>query len=100
MDKRVKKIALGQFFTKETVWLQPQVRTFIKDSGCRIAYDPFAGKGDLLRAVSSFGFLKYIGLDIDEQLCWTHNDSLQDIPTGNRGKLLPMLEAKLAEMAL
>ena len=49
-----KKIKLGQFFTKATLWLKPQVEDFIKRSGCTIAYDPFAGGGDLLNAVTAY----------------------------------------------
>ena len=42
-----KKIELGQFFTKGSEWLKPQVKEFIKQSNCKIAYDPFAGAGHL-----------------------------------------------------
>lgn len=74
------KIKLGQFFTKKDVWLKPQVIDFIKQSACTVAYDPFAGAGDLLNAVKIFNFKKYIGLDIDKKLKWTFNDSLISIP--------------------
>lgn len=76
-----KKVILGQFFTKNSVWLQPQVCSFIINSGCSVAYDPFAGAGDLLKAVSHFGFKEKIGLDIDSSLKWKYNDSLKNIPT-------------------
>ena len=42
-----KKVILGQFFTKESIWLKKQVKDFILCSGCTVAYDPFAGAGDL-----------------------------------------------------
>ncbi len=76
-----KKRTLGQFFTKDELWLKPQIMDFIKESGSSIAYDPFAGAGDLLRvAREKCGFNKVAGLDIDDKLAWEHNDSLLDIP--------------------
>lgn len=80
MMKTTKKVELGQFFTKGTVWLQPQVCRFILNSKCSIVYDPFAGGGDLFRAVASLGLVKGVGLDIDSNLPWQKNDSLIDIP--------------------
>lgn len=74
------KIKLGQFFTKKDVWLKPQITDFIKKSKCTVAYDPFAGAGDLLNAVKMFRFKKYIGLDIDKNLKWIFNDSLISVP--------------------
>jgi len=76
-----KKIKLGQFFTKATLWLKPQVEDFIKRSGCTIAYDPFAGGGDLLKAAKEIlNFKEIKGLDIDSSLEWEINDSLLNIP--------------------
>ncbi len=76
-----KKIKLGQFNTKSDLWLKPQVISFIKDSNCKIAYDPFAGEGDLLIAVrEKLKFRSLLGLDIDETLDWKINDSLMNIP--------------------
>lgn len=76
-----KKRALGQFFTKGELWLKPQVMDFIKKTDSSIAYDPFAGAGDLLRvAKAKCGFAEVVGLDIDEKLAWSHNDSLLNIP--------------------
>ena len=43
------KRKLGQYFTKKDLWLKPQILHFIKNSNCTIAYDPFAGNGDLLK---------------------------------------------------
>lgn len=78
---REKKIILGQFNTKSSIWLKPQVIDFIKNSKSKIAYDPFAGAGDLLIAAREIlGFRSLIGLDIDESLDWQVNDSLIEIP--------------------
>lgn len=35
-----KKVTKGQFFTKASLWLKPQVIDFIKKSKMTIAYDP------------------------------------------------------------
>jgi hypothetical protein len=75
-----KKVVLGQFNTKTEHWLCPQVIDFILSSKCCIAYDPFAGAGDLLNAVKRFNFREYVGLDIDANLGWKENDSLIFIP--------------------
>ena len=76
-----KKIMLGQFNTKSALWLKPQVKEFIKNSKSKIAYDPFAGAGDLLNAArEQMKFKSVIGLDIDEELDWQINDSLINIP--------------------
>lgn len=76
-----KKIKLGQFFTKDALWLKPQIVNFITGSNCHIAYDPFAGGGHLLEASKTLlGFEKNVGLDIDPSLSWTTNDSLLNIP--------------------
>lgn len=80
-DSMDKKRALGQFFTKDEIWLKSQVVDFIVSAGCTVAYDPFAGAGDLLRAAEEkLGFTKVVGLDIDENLNWQINDSLLSIP--------------------
>lgn len=76
-----KKIKLGQFFTKASLWLKPQIADFIKNSGCSLAYDPYAGGGDLLKAAKEILSFKTVkGLDIDESLNWEINDSLKNIP--------------------
>lgn len=76
-----RKIVLGQFFTKEMIWLKNHIQDFIKKSKCNIVYDPFAGGGHLLRAVENFEqFEQFVGLDIDENLEWIYNDSLMSIP--------------------
>lgn len=77
-----RKRALGQFFTKNELWLKPQIIDFIVASECKIAYDPFAGNGDLLAAVKKHCRLQEThGLDIDKRLRWQVNDSLVYIPT-------------------
>lgn len=76
-----KKVKLGQFFTKKSVWLKPQIKKFINDTKCDIAYDPFAGGGDLLNTSQNIlGFKNIVGLDIDNTLNWKINDSLLKIP--------------------
>lgn len=75
-----KKVKLGQFFTKKDIWLKEQIRNFIIASNQSIAYDPFAGEGDMLAIATQFGFRRTIGLDIDEKLSWEVNDSLKKIP--------------------
>ncbi|MBP3729324.1 MAG: hypothetical protein J6H18_03560 [Lachnospiraceae bacterium] len=83
MDR--KKRSLGQFYTKDNLWLKPQIIDFINNSHCEIAYDPFAGEGDLLEAVAANTCAKNTqGLDIDEDLPWDVNDSLLEIPPVNR----------------
>lgn len=75
-----KKIILGQFFTKNSIWLRPHIKQFILNSNCNIAYDPFAGMGDLLKVANDLGFHEIKGLDIDINLGWEYNDSLISIP--------------------
>ncbi|MBR0461960.1 MAG: hypothetical protein IJJ00_04525 [Erysipelotrichaceae bacterium] len=75
------KIVLGQFFTKDKLWLKPHIINFINDSHCSLAYDPFAGNGDLLFATIDNTFVREaMGLDIDKSLKWQYNDSLIKIP--------------------
>lgn len=74
------KVKLGQFFTKKDLWLKPQVKKFIEECNCKIAYDPFAGGGDLLSCSEAYGINETKGLDIDKNLNWEYNDSLVSIP--------------------
>lgn len=74
------KRKLGQYFTKKDLWLKPQIIDFIKNSNCTIAYDPFAGNGDLLKLSMDCGLKDIKGLDIDKSLKWEINDSLKNIP--------------------
>ncbi|MBU1132214.1 hypothetical protein KKC32_03135 [Patescibacteria group bacterium] len=80
MNAIVKKQSLGQFFTKNDFWLKRHVLDFIKFTGAKIAFDPFAGGGDLLKVAQKIGFKKIKGLDIDKTLHWEQNDSLLSIP--------------------
>ncbi len=75
-----KKIVFGQFFTKDRLWLKPQVLDFIKSSNCHTVFDPFAGGGHLLNAAKNIGFTNTVGFDIDGTLGWPKNDSLLSIP--------------------
>lgn len=76
----MKKRVLGQFFTKKELWLKPQVKDFILNSHCLVAYDPFAGNGDMLQVARDIGITETVGLDIDAELGWKTNDSLIKIP--------------------
>lgn len=79
MDAKAKK-KLGQYFTKKNLWLKPQIVEFVKNSGCTIAYDPYAGNGNLLKISSEYGIEATKGLDVDKSLKWELNDSLKNIP--------------------
>lgn len=73
------EVSLGQFFTKKDVWLKPQIKAFIHHFQPEWIYDPFAGKGDILKAMDTIGYLKHIGCDIDESHQWVKQDSLEYI---------------------
>ncbi len=83
-----RKRGLGQYFTREKLWLKENVREFIIQSGCKIAYDPFAGSGDLLAVAKEIGFQKTVGLDIDESMGWAINNSLVNIPHVDGGIII------------
>lgn len=74
------KQQLGQYFTKKNLWLKKQIKNFIEESNCTVAYDPFAGAGDLLTCSEEYGIYEIKGLDIDKNLEWEYNDSLKNIP--------------------
>jgi len=76
----VKKRTLGQFFTKNDFWLKKHILNFIKTTKTSIAFDPFAGDGDLLEVAKRIGFTKTKGLDLDRSLDWETNDSLLNVP--------------------
>lgn len=80
MNGIIKKQSLGQFFTKNDFWLKDHILEFIKSTNAKIAFDPFAGSGDLLNVAKKIGFKKIKGFDIDEHLNWKINDSLLNIP--------------------
>lgn len=77
------KIKLGQFFTVKNNWLKPQIKNFILKSKKQILCDPFAGNGDIFKAIDFKTFEKTIGYDIDINLNWKINDSLIHIPKNN-----------------
>lgn len=80
MNAIIKKQSLGQFFTKNHFWLKKHIVEFIKSTNAELAFDPFAGAGDLLNVAKGLGFKKVKGLDIDKTLNWDFNDSLLSIP--------------------
>lgn len=80
MNAIIKKRSLGQFFTKNDFWLKDHILEFIKSTGTKIAFDPFAGEGDLLNVAQKIGFKRIKGFDIDKNLNWEQNDSLLNIP--------------------
>ena len=75
----MKKQNLGQFNTKNDVWLRPHIREFIGDSGCKNVMDPYAGAGDLLFAVDDMSWDNVYGFDIDPSFGWPVWDSLKDV---------------------
>jgi len=80
MNAVMKKRVLGQFFTKNGFWLKPHILEFIESTGARVAFDPFAGGGDMLEAAEFIGFKKTVGFDIDPTLPWKINDGLLSVP--------------------
>ncbi len=80
MTAEIKKRSLGQFFTHNDFWLKSHILDFIKSTKAQIAFDPFAGGGDLLKSAKKIGFKKIKGLDIDRSLGWGFNDSLLAVP--------------------
>lgn len=76
----VAKVSRGSFHTVGTGWLRP-VSAHIQALGLSVAVDPFAGDGDLGRALKEAGLVSsFIGYDIRPDLGWATNDSLADIP--------------------
>jgi len=88
----MKKSNLGQFNTKNDVWLKPQVKEFISHSGCVFGIDPFAGQGDLVKAATELGLKQVMGYDIDPEINkkygWWWNNSLEEIPAASLGTIL------------
>lgn len=80
----VTKVGRGSFNTKGASWLNPVVKDFIKEAKQRKAVDPFAGEGDMLSLCKSEFGMETLGYDINrdfsENLGWTLNDSLKNIP--------------------
>ena len=79
-----KKKNLGQYFTKQDIWLRSHIKQFIFNYKSSIVIDPFAGAGDILNTVSDFG-CKSMGYDIDDSLGWAVNNSLEHIPSTKNG---------------
>ena len=76
---------LGQFFTRDSVWLRPHIRTHIESlsNQYNLCVDPFAGDGHLLELAQEMGF-EIRGHDIDENICeskqWGKpNDSIRRV---------------------
>jgi hypothetical protein len=86
-----KKQNLGQFNTKNEVWLRPHIAEFIENSGCDVVVDPYAGRGDLFHAVGQW-FEGKAGYDIDPVICsdmgWTWMDSLDHMPRHDNGMVV------------
>src|SRR3989338_9215233 len=80
MQTLLRKRTLGQFFTENDLWLKNHIFDFVKSTKAKIAFDPFAGNGDLLRMASKIGLKESLGFDIDRSLNWRWNDSLLYIP--------------------
>lgn len=88
MNAIIKKKSLGQFFTRYDFWLKNHILEFIKSTDAKIAFDPFAGAGDLLDIAKKIGFKKVKGFDIDKNLNWEINDSLLHIPKVNESIII------------
>lgn len=88
MNALIKKQSLGQFFTKNDFWLKEHILEFIKSIGASIAFDPFAGGGDLLDVAQKIGFENTKGFDVDKSLNWEQNDSLLNIPKINESVII------------
>ena len=78
------KRELGQYFTKQSIWLRPHIKEHIQSLANSYTHcvDPFAGDGHLLSVAEELGFEK-IGLDIDKGICqkngWEKNDSIKSV---------------------
>lgn len=75
----MRKKDLGQYFTRNDIWLKPQIKDFMLNSGVSSVLDPFCGNGDLLKVARDLGFKNCVGYDIDSTLNWKINDSLKYI---------------------
>ena len=77
---------LGQYFTRDDVWLRPHLLEHLNQLRERYTtcVDPFAGDGHLLRRAEALGFEVH-GYDTDETICRTNgwgrpNDSIRNVP--------------------
>jgi hypothetical protein len=82
------KVAAGSYLTTASTWLLPQVRQFLINANPAVVLDPFAGNGDLLKAVSEVFACEFRGFDIDKRFGWPLNDSLSQIPEQSRCLIL------------
>lgn len=73
-----KKRVLGQFFTKNNIWLKTHIHEFIESKSVEIIFDPFAGDGHILSTFTQKYTVKWF--DIDANKDWEINDSLKNIP--------------------
>ena len=85
---------LGQFFTRDSVWLRPHIRAHIEALSERytVCVDPFAGDGHLLELASDMGY-NVLGHDIDQGICdskeWGKpNDSIRRVLIHERAFVL------------
>ena len=76
---------LGQYFTKDSLWLRPHIRGHIESllAEYPVCVDPFAGAGHLLKVAKAMGFQTQ-GHDIDAEICqnegWGEpNDSIRHV---------------------
>ena len=77
---------LGQYFTRDDVWLRPHIVEHLRSLLVRYntCLDPFAGDGHLLNVAASLGF-EVVGHDVDGVICaangWGEpNDSILHVP--------------------
>lgn len=82
-----RKVISGQFMTRSDCWLQPQIAEFIKSRNPTVVLDPFAGEGDMLRAVQELIDCQIQGFDIQGGK-WPENDSLLGIPLLQNGMIV------------
>ena len=78
----ITKVGRGAFNTKGASWLNSVVREFITGEyhPRKNAVDPFAGQGDMLILCESEFGMETSGFDIQDDLGWEVNDSLESIP--------------------
>ena len=77
---------LGQYFTRDAVWLRPHIVAHLRSLQGRYStcLDPFAGDGHLLNVAASLGF-DVVGHDVDAAICAANgwgkpNDSILHVP--------------------
>ena len=71
----IEKVSKGSFHTVKDSWYCAHVENFITNAGSKFCLDPYAGNGDMLNVINKSTKLQTIGLDIDSELQWNHNDS-------------------------